>query len=281
MNDSNYELFGKTFIFSIILFIGIFLAQLFAMFLMEYISPEEIENTRTNLNLIHLVFLTWFNFVFLIILYLFFTFLEKKTLKDFRLYFSFPALFQFVIAICVAIIISAIYIGILRSVIEINIIFQKPENVYLILLFAFFTAFSEELAIRGYLLGIFISKNKNKIGILISAIVFAMLHIFNPMMTTLTFINIFLSGIFLAIMTIWFRNIYFAIGFHLAFNFLDIFLDFNPILSENKHSLWKLEILSKNELFTGGINGLTGSFVLTLSLLSLIALACIGYKKCN
>lgn len=279
MKQSNSELLGKAFLFSIVLFVGIFFVQLAATLLMEYISAGEIENLTSNLHLIHLVFLSWFNFIFLIAVYLLFVYLEERTLKNIRLFFNFSALKQATIAVFLVIILCVVYIGTLKITDGANIIPQKPQQIYLILLLSFFTAFSEELVIRGYLLGIFISQQKILLGIFLSSFVFSILHIIVSNVTVLVLINIFLVGVFLAFITVWCRNIYFAVSFHMTYNFLDVFLDFNHILTENNHRIWKLEILSTNELITGGFNGMTGSIIFTIALLFFLVFAYLKKEK--
>ena len=280
MENSNSELYGKTLLFSIFLFIGIFLGQLMATLLMEYLSPGEIDNIQSNLSLIHLVFLTWFSFVFCIALYFLFVFvLEKRKIESLNIVFSYRSLLQMFVAIFAVVVLDFVYLAILKGSGFVIITFQRPENVYLIVLFAFFSAIYEELVFRGYLLQNFLRSKRKITGILVSSLLFAVLHVFNPNMNVLTLLNVFIIGIFLAMVTVRLRNIYFAVSFHAAFNFCDIFFGLNNVLNENKHGWLILDIVNKNDLLTGGLNGITGSVILSLALIIMIAFLLIVKQK--
>lgn len=271
MKNLKNELYAKAFLFSICLFIGLFVIQLFAFLFMEYLSPGEIELMDQKLSLIHLVFLSWFNFLFCIILYYVFEFLiEKRKLGDLSFSFVNRSLYQALAGIFIVFVITAIYLGIYLGTGSAIIYFQKPEKVYLIVLFAMFSAISEELVFRGYLLGIFVRNNHNSTGILISSALFALLHVFNPQIDVFTIFTIFLVGLFLSLITAWLKTIYFAVGFHIAFNSLDIFLNLNPLFNDSTQAWLKLEPVHNNELLFGGINGITGSAVLSVILIIFI-----------
>lgn len=269
--DNN--LYAKAFLFSIVLFIGLFVIQLFAVLFMEYLSPGEIKSLDQNLSLIHLVFLSWFNFVFCIILYYVFEFvIEKRKLNNITFSFLNRSIIQTSVGIALVLVIITIYLGIYLGTGSVKIQFQNPEKVYLIILFALFFAISEELVFRGYLLGIFIRNNQKFIGILVSSILFTLVHIFNPQINALAIFTIFLVGLFLGLVTARLKTIYFAIGFHAAFNFLGTFLGFNQLFQDNKHALLKIETISTGKFYLGEINGITGSIILSILLIVFIFL---------
>ena len=190
----NNNLYPKVFVFSVVLFVGITVIQLFAVLFMEYLSPGEIKSMDQNLSLIHLVFLSWFNFVFCIIIYYVFEFIiEKRKIKNASFSFVNRSILQTLAGITIVLVILAVYIGIYLGAHSITVQIQKPEKVYLIVLFALFSAVSEELVIRGYLLGIFVRSNQKFVGVLVSSILFALLHIFNPQINTLEVLNLLLN----------------------------------------------------------------------------------------
>ena len=78
---------------------------------------------------------------------------------------------------------------------------------------------SEEIMIRGYLLTT-LAKSKNIFwAIFISSFVFAMLHLLNPNMGLLPFINLFLFGIFAAVFFLRTKNIWAICALHSSWNF--------------------------------------------------------------
>jgi len=135
-------------------------------------------------------------------------------------------------------------------------------------------AFGEELVFRGYILNNLLTSFPNKwIALAISAGLFALFHITNPGMNTLAFANIFLAGLLLGVNYIYSKNLWFAIFFHLSWNFFQ-----GPILGFRVSgltlpSLFVLE--TKGDLLlTGGDFGLEGSMINTaVSLAALFVLA--------
>ena len=92
-----------------------------------------------------------------------------------------------------------------------------------------------------------------------------LMHIGNPNIGVLPLVNLFLAGIFLGIYTIHKNNLWFPIGAHLVWNYLQ-----GPIygfeVSGNKiNSLFDQKLVG-HVLFTGGSFGFEGSIILTLFL---------------
>ena len=115
------------------------------------------------------------------------------------------------------------------------------------------------------------------IALLISSILFAMLHLGNENMSLLPFINLFLAGILLGIYYIHKQNLWFSIGMHLTWNFFQ-----GPIfgfeVSGNKTASIVVQEISGNELITGGEFGSEGSLVATVLMMILIIIIDRKYK---
>ena len=78
---------------------------------------------------------------------------------------------------------------------------------------------SEEIMIRGYLLTT-LAKTTNKLwAIILSSVVFALLHIVNPSMGIIPFLNLFLFGVFAALFFLRTKNIWAISAIHSAWNF--------------------------------------------------------------
>ena len=143
--------------------------------------------------------------------------------------------------------------------------FSAYDQVFYLILFAV-VSLNEEIAIRGYILQN-LSRSFNKyIALAISSLLFMTMHLGNPNIDILPILNLFLAGIFLGVYSIHKNNLWFPIGAHLTWNYLQ-----GPIygfeVSGNKiNSLFEQE-LNGNDILTGGNFGYEGSIILTVFLI--------------
>lgn len=147
--------------------------------------------------------------------------------------------------------------------------------------FFLLVALTEEIMVRGYILGRLLHTQMNKfLALLISAVLFGLLHIFNPNVAFLPMLNLVLAGILLGSVYLYTRNLCFPIALHLFWNWIQ-----GPVLGyqvSGNHfgtSLLTLRI-SGNDLMSGGAFGFEGSLICTV-LVVLFTLAVIwwGEKK--
>ncbi len=135
---------------------------------------------------------------------------------------------------------------------EVNI----TEIIYSFLLFVV-VAITEELLCRGYILrNLMLSFNKY-VALVISAVIFALLHIANPNLNILSLIDLFLAGIFLGISYIYTKNLWFPIALHFSWNFFESLFGFN-VSGQNTYSIIHLQI-NENNIFNVGEFGFEGS----------------------
>ena len=125
---------------------------------------------------------------------------------------------------------------------------------------------NEEIAIRGYILHN-LSQSFNKyIALIISSFVFMGMHLGNPNIGVFPLTNLFLAGIFLGVYRIHKNNLWFPIGAHLMWNYLQ-----GPIygfeVSGNKINSLFEQKLQGHEVLTGGNFGYEGSIILTVFLI--------------
>lgn len=131
-------------------------------------------------------------------------------------------------------------------------------------------AFIEEIIFRGYILENLCDSFNTGISIILSSLIFSFLHIFNANASILGLLNLILSGIFLGLVYKYYNNIWPVIGLHFSWNFFQ-----GPILGfevsgKKIASLIELDIISSNELLTGGGFGLEGSVLITILLILFI-----------
>lgn len=136
-------------------------------------------------------------------------------------------------------------------------------------------AISEEVLFRGYILNNLLSVMNKYLALLISAAIFALLHILNFDLTFIAFINLILAGLLLGATYIYTKNLWFPISLHLFWNFFQ-----GPVLGysvsgNTTSSVFTLESFG-NINMNGGEFGFEGSMI--CSILNIVAiLLIIGY----
>ena len=143
--------------------------------------------------------------------------------------------------------------------------FSFYDQIFYFFLFTI-VSLNEEIAIRGYILHNLSSSFNKYVALIISSLVFMIMHLGNPNIGIFPLVNLFLAGIFLGIYTIHKNNLWFPIGAHLTWNYLQ-----GPIfgfeVSGNKINSLFEQKPNGHELLTGGNFGFEGSIILTLFLM--------------
>ena len=151
----------------------------------------------------------------------------------------------------------------------------------LLITFAFFllVGITEELALRGFVLGRLLDGGVNRFwALVISSLLFSLMHILNPNFAFLPFLNIFLAGILLGASYLYTRNLCFPIALHWFWNWLQ-----GPVLgyevSGNNFgdSLLTLRLAETN-ILNGGTFGFEGSVICSV-LMVIGALLIIRYYR--
>jgi len=137
---------------------------------------------------------------------------------------------------------------------------------YLFVSFLSFSAVAimEEMVCRGYILNNLMQVTNKYAALIFSSLVFAFLHLLNPHASFIPILNIFLAGIFLGISYLYTRNLWFPIGLHLFWNFMQgPILGFNVSGTNSENSLLQLDY-PREDIFNGGAFGFEGSILCTL-----------------
>lgn len=143
-----------------------------------------------------------------------------------------------------------------------NITFDYNYLAGSIILFLFIS-WIEEIAFRAYILNNFMDSFHPYLALLLSSVLFALFHGFNPGMSIVGFINLTLAGILLGIVFLYTKTIWFALSLHFSWNFFQgpVFgfpvsgMEMNGFLNQERKG---------NELLTGGDFGLEGSILCSL-----------------
>jgi membrane protease YdiL (CAAX protease family) len=77
---------------------------------------------------------------------------------------------------------------------------------------------SEEILIRGFALQAIIAKYNVLVGVLLSSLIFAALHLFNPGISLLAFLNLILFGIIAALLALYTESLWASCALHSAWN---------------------------------------------------------------
>ncbi|MBZ9629749.1 CPBP family intramembrane metalloprotease [Salegentibacter sp. LM13S] len=174
---------------------------------------------------------------------------------------------EFWTGLLVGFVIMLLAFGLLEIIDEIQFqeIIFKPKEIILSILLFILVSFTEEILLRGYVLRNLMYSFNKYIALIISAILFSLMHAWNPNIDTIGFSNIFLAGILLGITYIHTKNLWFPIALHFSWNFFQTIFGFN-VSGQNTYSAIKFS-MDENTLLNGGSFGFEGSI---LSLIAII-----------
>ncbi len=168
--------------------------------------------------------------------------------------------------LCGIALISAIFLTVLTLGGLSVVAFHPPEPSLLILTVAMIlVALSEELYVRGYLLGNLMASANKYLVLLISSLVFSLFHFFNPNSSAIGLANIILAGLLLGIYYVHKKNLWFPIGLHFTWNLFQGGVYGSPISGLKVTSLIQADFTGSS-LLTGGEFGFEASLVTTVLL---------------
>ena len=133
-------------------------------------------------------------------------------------------------------------------------------------------AMVEEIVFRGYVLNNFMDSFKNKyIALLLSSILFALIHGMNPNLSILGFVNLIVAGMALGITYIYTKNLWFPVFLHVSWNFFQGPIFGFEVSGLNFNSIIQQKVVG-SDLITGGDFGFEGSILITVLLLGMIVI---------
>ena len=159
-------------------------------------------------------------------------------------------------------------LSLLLGAVEVVGFLFSPISLLVSLLLYFFVAVTEEVIGRGFILGRMLDGGINKfVALFISAVLFSLMHLFNPNFAFVPFLNIMVAGCFLGASYIYTRNLCFPIALHWFWNWIQgSVLGYK--VSGNEFSNKNLLILHfpEENLINGGTFGFEGSILCSLLL---------------
>jgi len=137
-------------------------------------------------------------------------------------------------------------------------------------------AFTEEVLFRGYILKNLMISFNPYVALTISAILFTFMHSGNPNMSFISFIGLFLAGIFLGISYVYTKSLWFPISLHFSWNLSQTLIGFN-VSGLDVYSIITFK-LKENTILNGGDFGFEGSILSLIIQLTSIICIIIYYK---
>ena len=258
----------------------LFIAGIFQVFggLIAGIDIADFESQKTSYQ--HLLISIFDLIGTFFVLWIFMKFVDKE--HFIKLGFeSKGKLKTFVIGIFIGLIIMTLAYLILiylKEIFFIRINFQFRELLVTIALYSI-VAVVEETLFRGYILKNFMSSLNKYIALIISSILFSLMHCINPSINFFSLLDLFLAGIVLGLPYIYTKNLWFSIAMHLSWNLFQTLYGFN-VSGLDTYSIIEFRIIDAN-LINGGAFGFEGSYLSIIAeILTLVGIE-IYYKKTN
>ena len=151
------------------------------------------------------------------------------------------------------------------------------KDIVLAILVYIIVAITEEVLFRGYILRNFMGSFNNYMALVVSSILFALAHGFNPNMDWFSYLNLFLAGILLGATYVYTKNLWFPIALHFSWNFFQTLFGFN-VSGQDFYSLIEFKIIDKN-MINGGDFGFEGSIFSIIAQVVLITAIFLYYER--
>lgn len=147
------------------------------------------------------------------------------------------------------------------------------------LLFSIFlSAFIEEIICRYFIQGkLFNVFKKPTLSIIITSIIFSLLHFPKPEINFIALISYFIGGIMYGYTYYYFKNLIFPIILHFSWNFSQILYSL-PMSGEKYNGIFKI-ILPNNEFIFGNSIGIESGLISILIRLFIILILIVIYKR--
>jgi len=133
-------------------------------------------------------------------------------------------------------------------------------------------ALAEEIAFRGYLLGVLARWRGWWLGAIGSSLLFSLAHLLNPSLNYIALFNIALAGLAFALALRWSGSLWLPTAFHFAWNYLLGPVFGLPVSGLTDFTAGAVATVSGPGVWTGGAFGPEGGLAATL----VLAVACVG-----
>jgi hypothetical protein len=163
---------------------------------------------------------------------------------------------------------------------EISWVGTNPDAVKLLISLVLFVAvgFTEELLFRGYILNNLMLSMNRYVALLVSSVLFSLVHLGNANFDWFSFLSILLAGLLLGLPYIYTKSLWLPVALHFSWNFFQgTIFGFN--VSGNQEYSLITQSRAADTLLNGGKFGFEGSVLAAVFLsLAIVALA-IYYRR--
>jgi uncharacterized protein len=142
--------------------------------------------------------------------------------------------------------------------------FSMEQLIYLVLYIM--VGFAEEIFGRGYIMSALRQTRNLTIVIIISSVLFALLHSLNSGIGLIPYLNLTLVGVLFAFMYLRSGNIWMCIGYHITWNYFQGYV-FGFNVSGNQTDGILTTVFDDNKLLNGGAFGPEGGLIVTAVIL--------------
>lgn len=259
-------------IFPYVIIVGIF--QIIGYIIAGISFEEELQPTTTQSFIITIATLL----ATLTVLYLFMRFVEKRKFKELGLKIKDRG-FDLLAGIIIGLIVMATGFFLLIVLNEINVQNFNLDLEEILLSIGVFMAvsISEELLCRGYIQRNLMYSFNNYIALIISSLLFALAHSFNPNLSWIALAGLFAAGILLGLSYIYTKNLWFPISLHFSWNLFQAYFGFN-VSGQEFYSIVEFNIAEEN-ILNGGKFGFEASIFSLILQIALILLIFRYYQK--
>lgn len=206
---------------------------------------------------------------FVLFVWLYAKYIEKRSFRSFG-FFGRRKFRDYTKGVIIGLLLLSVSFVVVASSSKANIVYAFNFNIYSVLSILSVLGFfliqgaSEEIFMRGWFMQSIAVRHWPWLGIVLSTVIFTVLHAANPNLNVVAVINLFLIGLFLAVLALYDENLWGACGFHSAWNFTmnsvyGVQVSGNKLTGETIMQT----TFEGNDLITGGSFGLEGSIVVT------------------
>ena len=221
-----------------------------------------------------MMLIMYYGYVILIgIMFLYWKLFQKKTLSELGFTQKVGSYITGVITGTVLVVISVLLV-VLAGAISYNGVFENINNGFILLMLGGFICQGamEEVLCRGIVMGLLMKRTSAPVAIGLSSVMFTIPHLFNMTLSGGVFIffaivNLFLISIVFSLLTLYYKSIWAACGFHSIWNFI-LYNIFGMNLSGNdeiKAAVFDMRSVGNN-ILNGGVYGIEASVVTAIVL---------------
>lgn len=154
--------------------------------------------------------------------------------------------------------------------------FSPDTIIYLLLFIA--VGFSEEIYARGFIMSTLRQTKSVPLAVIVSAVIFSLLHSLNPGMGLIPYVNLFLVGVLFSYMYLLSGNIWMCIGYHITWNYFQGNV-FGFLVSGTGTKGLLTTVYEKPTIINGGAFGPEGGLIVTFIILAGFLMVRYYYRK--